>query len=712
MRGTTIDDTKAASGTWMPWEPPAPGPFRLELHRGLSTTRSEWVVVLAARLASWIVLLAISIDLPALVLEPWALLARGAPWKAAIATGLAAVGLSMLFSIAAAIPVAAVYALVRLIGRLPRPWSRAWPLPLVALAWTVVCDVSPHPFARVSPGLSRPFFLALFSTWLISATLLARWRDRRRRALMGAVLAAVALTAFRALPPTIHGEPRDLVWLCTVVSAAAVLYPLSRRLSTRPPRRVACTFGALAVASFAAHLAAWRLCSDYRVYAKDYGHYTARLERFCRALLDFDNDGYSALLGGGDCDDFDATRSPGAIESVGRDANCNGVVRPASSTPAERGLTSPVGDPDLREGTIRRVVLISIDCLRADVVSERVTPNLVRLARRGIRFTKLYAAGSRTNVSLPLMLRGAWKSAPVAEILESRQITTSAIFGGLVEDFVFDGFGSLAQPDPPDGRFPAAEVTDRALADLEQTADRPHLTWAHYYDAHAPLSPAELRPDLPRFPPLRGESAESSAYLTALANIDREVGRLVEGALATVPAEQTVLILTGDHGEGFGLHRVSEHGRSTFEEIIHVPGILVSPVVAPNGSRAYERVVSHRDVAATILGAFGLVAANPSVESFGRSWWRLRASPEASLHTFVTSYSTSSHVSGWHEAPMMARVDEWTKYAVAYREEGERLYHLEEATAEWRDLALDHAAEVARDRLELETYRDLDDPPP
>jgi arylsulfatase len=674
---------------------------------------SRWIRAFGVRVASWIVLIAAAIDLLAVVIEPWALLRRGAPITGAAAATLAAFGLAFLFSVGAALPIATAYALVRQVGRLPRGWAWLWPAPLVGLAWLVVADVSPHPFERLSPLLSQIAFLGLFSAWLISATLLARWPGGQRRAAAGTALVVTALTISFLLPPSIHGEPRDLLWLCTVVSAAALLYPMRRRLAELSPARSGRIVAILGVASLLSYGVAPWVSPSWRVYAKDSGRFAERLSRFCRAFLDADGDGYSAILGGQDCDDFDERRNPGAAESVdGRDANCNGVTRPASPTPAQHGLTPAFGDPDAPAGAVRRVVLISIDCLRSDVLSPEVTPNLVRLASRGLILTKLYAGGSRTVMSLPLLLRGAWHQTPSAQILEADHVTTTAIFGyrhGSLGDVVFHGFGSVVRPPAVDRRFRASEMTTMALDDLNETASVPHFAWVHYFDAHGPRSFAVLPPDVPRFPPLPREDPESAKYLSELAYVDREVGRLVDGALATVGMEQTVFVITGDHGEAFGRHGVFEHGRSEFEEIIHVPGILLAPGIAPG---RYEHVLSHRDIAATIVGSFGRIAAHPEVETFGRSWWRLRAAPDAPLHSFVVTYSTSSHVSTWHDAPMLARTDDRTKLAVSYLEEGERFYHLDSPAGEWRDVDPDDPAEVAPDRRELETYRDIDDPPP
>lgn len=664
--------------------------------------------------ASWTVLIAVSMNVLALR-EPVVLLLRRAPLRAACATLFAAPGLSLIFAAIVAVPVATLHSLVRFIGRTRRGLHFAWPLPLLGLAWFVISNVTLHPLAQ-SMGLveSRLIVLVLFGSLLVLATGVTRIRGGRLRILAGAVLGAITFGLYLALPPTIHREPRDMAWLSCVVSVAALLYPLRRRITAAPQNVVARGFGLFCAASFAGLFLSTWVSPNWRVYARDYGAFTERVGRFSRTLLDFDGDGYSALLWGTDCNDFDEFRHPGMLEQLnGLDRNCNGFVRPAVSTPAQRGLAPAAGEPDLASGDIDRVILITIDCLRNDVLSPAVTPNLLRFAGRGLRFTKLYGGGTRTATSLPLMLRGAYPATPVADLLTDAHVSTAAIFGykhSTIGGNVLHGFARIKRPDLNDHRFRATEVTDFALDDLRAPANaRDHFLWVHYFDAHGPRTLRVLPPDTPKFPPLAHEDPDSSLYLSQIAYIDKELGRLLAGIDETGRPERTVIIVSSDHGEGFGLHAMYEHGESAFEEVTHVPGVLVAPGIAPG---IYDHVTSHRDIAATLLGAFGLVAKDPHAEDFGRSWMRLRAAPAAILHDFVITYSAAEHVQQWETAPMMIRIDDHAKYAVAYRDGLQRLYHLESPNAEWFDVAPWFPAEVTKDRAELELYRDIDTPPP
>jgi hypothetical protein len=662
-----------------------------------------------------VILLSIAIDALALPIEPTMLLLRGAPPDAAVGATFAAIGLSLLFSLAAALPIAAIYSAVRLVGGLPRPWRFAWPLPLLGLAWAVIADLAPHPFVDLSVRVeTRVLLFAFLAGLMVLATAVVRLRNVQNRVVCGALLGAVTLGVYLALPPSIHREPRDIVWLSLIVSASALLYPLRRALRGMSYERVARVFAVLGACSLALGLLSDLISPNWRVYARDYGRFADRLGRFCRTMVDFDDDGFASVLGGLDCDEWDPGRNPVVSEMVdGKDRNCNGLTRPEAPTEAERGLTPAAGEPDARPGDIERVILITVDCFRSDALSPEVTPNLWRLAERGVKFTKLYAGGARTTMSLPLLLRGAYRAPSVASLLAAEGVSSTAVFGyrhSTLEGNAFEGFGVVMRPAQIDRRFRASEITDRALDDLRDPAKaRNHFLWVHYFDAHGPRSQRVLPPDVPGFPPFAGEDAESALYLSEIFYDDREIGRLLEGVARTGDLAKTLIVVTGDHGEGFGLHGEYEHGQSAFDEIIHVPGVALLPGVAPG---TFGHVVSHRDVAATLLGAFGLVSKHPGVEQFGRSLLRLRGARDESLHEFVITYSTSTHVQRWPDAPMLVRTDDRGKFAVSYRDGIVRLYHPGSADGERRDVAPAYPEEAVRDRLELEIYRDIDSSPP
>jgi hypothetical protein len=670
----------------------------------------------ARSVASWVLLLALSVDLLALTFEPIFVTARGGPARAAIATALVAVGLTTFFAIAAAVPAAGVHGLVRLLGRQKKPWSFSWPLPLVVLGWLVISDLAPHKVIHSLSLLEGQVILAvLFVASLIVAVLITRVKRARLRIGLGLAITLFSLVANAMMPPVLTREPRDLLWLCMVFSFAAIFYPLRRSLVALPHDVVSRWFGLLLLASLPLLFIGPLISPDWRTYANNGGRFAPRLGRFCRMLVDFDGDGFSPVAWGTDCDDSNILRHPAIRERLdGIDHNCNGKLRPATSTPAQRGLSPGMGMPDAAPGEIDRVVLITIDCFRDDALLAEVTPNLVKLAGRGLRFTKIYSSGARTAMSLPFMMRGSIEAPTVAQILGPEKVSTAVLFGyrhSTLEGNVFDGFQVLKRPDMVDHRIRAPDLTDMALADLRDPAHaHAHFLWTHYFDAHGPRTRRVLPADVPSFPPMDLETDDDSAlYLSELSYIDTHVGRLIDGIDQIDPGlGHTIVIVTNDHGEGFGRHGVFEHGVSAFEAITHAPGILVAPSVAPG---LYTHVVSQRDIAATILGAFGLVAKHPEIETFGRSWLRLREAPKAPLHDFVVTYETTSPFEHWFDAPMASVADDHGKLSVSYVDGLVRYYDLDDDPGEDHEISSHRRADAARYRDELEMFRDIDAPP-
>lgn len=98
------------------------------------------------------------------------------------------------------------------------------------------------------------------------------------------------------------------------------------------------------------------------------------------------------------------------------------------------------------------------------------------------------------------------------------------------------------------------------------------------------------------------------AYRRGLAATDRRLGELLE-ALDAFPPE-TVVILTGDHGEAFGEHGVVHHGRYLFGELVHVP-LLVRAPGFPGGT-VVAGPCSLVDVAPTCLELAGIAPGSPT----------------------------------------------------------------------------------------------------
>jgi arylsulfatase A-like enzyme len=178
------------------------------------------------------------------------------------------------------------------------------------------------------------------------------------------------------------------------------------------------------------------------------------------------------------------------------------------------------------------------------------------------------------------------------------------------------------------GRKDARLLNGAFLSWLGEHRQRPFFAYLNYYDAHEPYLPPV--PFNTRFGPdtLRNKSlirfktnrdahrinkramsaaerlAEEQAYDASIAYLDSQLGRLFAELDRLGLANNTVIIVTADHGELFGEHSLFTHGNSLYLPLLHVPLVLRSPTL-PGGVRI-STPVTLRDLARTIVDIAGL----------------------------------------------------------------------------------------------------------
>ncbi|MBU0753931.1 MAG: sulfatase-like hydrolase/transferase, partial [Planctomycetes bacterium] len=86
--------------------------------------------------------------------------------------------------------------------------------------------------------------------------------------------------------------------------------------------------------------------------------------------------------------------------------------------------------------------------------------------------------------------------------------------------------------------------------------------------------------------------------------VDESIGRLVEELEQRGLMEKTLLVITGDHGDEFFEHNEKGHGHSLYQELLHVPLLIHSPVLG--GGFRVPQPVALIDVAPTILDFLGI----------------------------------------------------------------------------------------------------------
>ena len=202
----------------------------------------------------------------------------------------------------------------------------------------------------------------------------------------------------------------------------------------------------------------------------------------------------------------------------------------------------------------------------------------------------------------------------VSQALVSTAIGRELISFSLNEDFAFRFRGWIGYDEIP-GRKSAAEINDDFLRWLaRQDGDRPFFAFLNYLDAHQPFLPPPPFDAAFREAGSRGDprhwwnrqwspqdlKTETDSYDGAIAYIDHQIGRLLDDLRRRAVLDDTVVIITSDHGEHLGERGFMRHGNTLYPEVLHVPLMILLPEGLKAGVRVADPV-SLRDIPATVL---------------------------------------------------------------------------------------------------------------
>ena len=95
-------------------------------------------------------------------------------------------------------------------------------------------------------------------------------------------------------------------------------------------------------------------------------------------------------------------------------------------------------------------------------------------------------------------------------------------------------------------------------------------------------------------------------YLNCLRDVDRSIATVLAEVDALGFASNTIIVMTADHGDLDGAHRLHSKGATAYREQNNVPLILVHPGL-PGGKRC-KAVTSHLDIAPTLVSLSGASA--------------------------------------------------------------------------------------------------------
>jgi arylsulfatase A-like enzyme/cytochrome c-type biogenesis protein CcmH/NrfG len=263
------------------------------------------------------------------------------------------------------------------------------------------------------------------------------------------------------------------------------------------------------------------------------------------------------------------------------------------------------------------VLLITIDTWRFDRLGCNRpglvhTPHLDAMAARGVNFTRAFAHNPETLPSHANMMTGATalthgvydnngfklhdESLTLAEHLRESGYRTFAVVASFVlsrEFGISQGFDEYVEPAGKQTSL-AEEVVAQAMRLITQQQGR-WFGWIHLWDPHSPYSP----------PAPFAQQYRDDLYSGEVAYVDDQLGKLFALLERRKILSKTLLIVTGDHGEGLGEHGEIEHGFFAYNSTIHVPLFIVAPGVE---KRTSDSFVCHIDLFPTVCQAVRLPA--------------------------------------------------------------------------------------------------------
>jgi arylsulfatase A-like enzyme len=389
-------------------------------------------------------------------------------------------------------------------------------------------------------------------------------------------------------------------------------------------------------------LATWVLCFPLAVVASSqevarkvlaaHGGLVGPTLSLSMRFFDADHDGYARTMGGGDCNDSDVEINPAALDwpDDGVDQDCDGHDAQWQSAGALPFHKLPPQVP-----ADANVVFLAIDTLRADHLGtygypRDTSPNLDQLGKEGVVFDNGWAHAPSTRYSMPAIFTGRWPSVIAWEDCNAcrswwpRISTATPMLGSILKNAglytgslwaygYFDadehrGFergideydsrrGALhtnvAGPAESVGTS-AAQITDDAVAFVQKHKDQRFYLTVHYYDPHMSY---EKHPEAPAFGDALADRYDAEVWFT-----DHHIGRLFAALKAQGLWDKTIVVVTGDHGEGLGERGISAHGYDLYPPQTKVPFIVKVPGLPAHREQV---PVSHVDLAPTIVNLVG-----------------------------------------------------------------------------------------------------------
>ncbi len=343
--------------------------------------------------------------------------------------------------------------------------------------------------------------------------------------------------------------------------------------------------------------------------------------------------------------------------------------------PAGPVAFSPVAKPP-------NVVILVAESLRWDRLTDEIMPNTWRFSQKSLHFTRHYSSGNGTREALFGLFYGLYGSYWSSFLYAQRSPLLMDRFQELGYQFDVRTSAKFSYPEFDRtlfARIPADQLHEHtgtnapwerdrdntdALLDFLKKRDptRPFMSFFFFEGTHArytfPEAAVIAKPYLDdvNYASMSRESLTPkigqllNRYTNAARGIDMQLGRVFDGLEKQGLMEDTIVIVTGDHGEEFMEHGAWGHNSSFVEQQIRTPMVMWMPGQA---HRVINDTSSHLDIGTTLLQILG-ASGDADSYSLGRNLFDIAKRP------FVVS-------SDWHSISVIAND---MKYRIPYTNRG------------------------------------------
>ena len=322
--------------------------------------------------------------------------------------------------------------------------------------------------------------------------------------------------------------------------------------------------------------------------------------------------------------------------------------------------------PAIDSGPPPNVLVILVDALRADHLGVGgyglpTSPTIDSLAAEGVVFTSAFAHSTWTKPSIATLFTSLYPGQHGIDHVGTQEgdtYRTDVLHAGydtLAERFQAAGYSTVGILNQVhlQSRFGfaqgfdhyeavrgmgAAKLNRKLLEQLKGVGTAPFFAYLHYLDVHWPytnrldgLEEAFGPLDMVSEPPRRGnrvadwaETLDSPSDLAALgarydqeiAFVDAAIGTLLQALQEMELYDNTIVVVTSDHGEGFLEHGKLLHSYTPYDEVLQVPLVIRLPQSLLTPVAAVDAPVGLIDVMPTLLA---LASLPPAPQAQGRS---------------------------------------------------------------------------------------------